>query len=910
MRGRGGVQRLQIMALSRRDISPPMLVGERRQQIDALEQRAETKPFIYAGEGAGPWNLAASPEAERQEVPFYWHQGTLRSIRSRSFQKPVFLINKKTCPLITWLLSLLWSFDEKLYQKFSGSLGKHPLGHHTKSVAGNIYRLDQMAEPNGNKLVKLLPVSETLGNAGPSIYTPVVLDNTQINASVSGLLSLKTMFTKTSTVFSNTTTPPLVNIPAVLTGAPGKFILPKQMEKVTHVVNKNQMTTSSSAIQNNYVSADLLSLPNDAASVSSVQSNVLMNVQHLPVVNTPVLPSGHHLQIPAYAEVKSVPASCLPPAVQEKILAVAATNASLTSEAAKPPNVIYVSPVKTVKTPNSKCLQNINPTPAAEIAKPLILMTAPTAVSNPVPDVVSHDIQKPREAPMKWVVQENPQSSASCLVPVRSSNDMVSKMLKTLVDKKNVTSSPACTLPACSSSVSESQAKLSSIKDNALVMYNGKVYLLTRKESSTESALDDKHVPATADTHLRKHTSQVASSFGDNTITNQVVNLVLSKNKGVQLSAKDPKSCENVNPSLWSDQVKTLKVAPNLLTSPNENLQIGSVSPQEAVSLSENTPGGIKVDDKTVTDKDPNIDIQKTPKTVVLRSVTDKDPNIDRKQKKPPKTVVLQSVTDEDPNIDIIQKTPPKTVVLRSSICGVSKEEEQKIEKINSTEMPGQIIQRKVQHRKQYTEIRKKFDLLKEERVYLRRLPLLKTVIKTNETERASNTNDSCKLLQAISVRPDSEEEEMILGEQESNIKRKIELPGAMSENSKRRRTLGPNLDCNDSSSVTDNPGSSCEQVLSQQENPAVSLPLSSNGDSDPNACMQSNEDTEDLCPTLNNIRNETSFSAGSPGEDSFLFSPPDLEETIKDEKIERLKLLLKKQEAALEEMHKKLQEA
>lgn len=149
-----------------------------------------------------------------------------------------------------------------------------------------------------------------------------------------------------------------------------------------------------------------------------------------------------------------------------------------------------------------------------------------------------------------------------------------------------------------------------------------------------------------------------------------------------------------------------------------------------------------------------------------------------------------------------------------------------------------------------------------------------------------------------------------ILGKQESNVKRKAELPEPMQENSKRKKTLGSSLDRDDSTLVTDNPSSFCGEVISQQENPTVSLPFSSNVDSDSNTCMQSNEDSEVLCPTSYNIENETSFSAGSVREDGFLCDPPDLEEIIKDEKIERLKLLLKKQEAALEEMRKKLQES
>uniref|UniRef100_A0ACB8F5S5 Uncharacterized protein n=1 Tax=Sphaerodactylus townsendi TaxID=933632 RepID=A0ACB8F5S5_9SAUR len=151
-------------------------------------------------------------------------------------------------------------------------------------------------------------------------------------------------------------------------------------------------------------------------------------------------------------------------------------------------------------------------------------------------------------------------------------------------------------------------------------------------------------------------------------------------------------------------------------------MQIGSVEQQEAVSASENVPVGIKADTKTV--------------------------------------------TEENVNINIIQKTnSPETTALESSAnYDASNEEEQKIEKINSTGMAFQNKQKEVQHRKQDTEIRKKFGLVKEERVHLERIPLLNSVVKMEETEWSSNVplNDSCQLLEAITVKPGPEEEEMV----------------------------------------------------------------------------------------------------------------------------------------------------
>uniref|UniRef100_A0A8C3S419 LRIF1 factor n=1 Tax=Chelydra serpentina TaxID=8475 RepID=A0A8C3S419_CHESE len=319
-------------------------------------------------------------------------------------------------------------------------------------IAGCMYQVVQTTGPDGKNLLKLLPISKSSGNFMPLVQSSIVPDTANGNISSPVHFTFKTQI-------ANSTTSSSVKIPVFKSTNPGKIILTRTLDKqenVSVIPEKESLSSKPvSNVQSNSVSADRLSLQNVAVSTSSNQSNtayVLVNTKSLPVtVKSPVLPSGHHLQIPAHAEVKSVPASSLPPTVQQKILAAAATNASGAAEATKTPTVIYVSPVNTVKTVVPKRLQTICPKPVTESS---------------VPTVGTSDGQQRQQTPMKWVVQENSQASIPYLVPVKSSNNMASKILKTLADMKNVEKNAANILPICSNSPSGSQT-ITPIKDNS-----------------------------------------------------------------------------------------------------------------------------------------------------------------------------------------------------------------------------------------------------------------------------------------------------------------------------------------------------------------------------------------------------------------------------------------------------------
>ncbi|XP_069496421.1 ligand-dependent nuclear receptor-interacting factor 1 isoform X2 [Ambystoma mexicanum] len=265
--------------------------------------------------------------------------------------------------------------------------------------------------------------------------------------------------------------------------------------------------------------------------------SMIIKTSNLPVnVKSPVLPSGHHLQIPAHAEVKSMPASSLPPSIQQKILA-AATASSSGTPCTNAPNVIYVSPVNTVKTDASNPLPNLYPKPQTSNCTPLISTASQEPRNCPVPEVKTINNQEAQQTPIKWVVRDSPQSESQCLVPVRSASNIASKLLKTLADIKTSDTYSESLISLCSSSTSATKTKNAPIKENALVMFDGKVYLLAKKGVDALKTETEK----THSSNLKAGTplNERRNSDSLNQISNKVVDMVLSKNKRENSSLAD-----------------------------------------------------------------------------------------------------------------------------------------------------------------------------------------------------------------------------------------------------------------------------------------------------------------------------------------------------------------------------------
>ncbi|NWW33193.1 LRIF1 factor, partial [Panurus biarmicus] len=751
------------------------------------------------------------------------------------------------------------------------------------SIAGCMYRVIQTTGPDGKNLLKLLPISKTSGSFVPIVQSPAMPNNSNTNVSSPVHLTFKTQL-------HNTAAPSSVKIPVFQPPNPGKIILTRTLEKQEGAragsEKESSIPSEAANTQSSCVPMDGVSLQNVAITSSSHQSSttyMVVNTKPLPVtVKSPVLPSGHHLQIPADAEVKSVPASLLPPAIQQKILAAAATNVSGGADSTKMPTVIYVSPVNTVKTSQvlPKHLQSFCPKSATEVSKTLIVTAAQKGSGSPEP--VTSEGQQCQQTPMKWIVQETAPLSAACLIPVKSSNNVASKILKTLSDTKNVEINPANILPLCSNGPGGSQTKITPLKDNALVMYNGKVYLLTKRGSDVLSAQTDKQTSSSSDAFLKKETSKQIDSTEVNKITSKVVNLVLSKSKGVVLSQKDPNPCTVSKNSSPIGLRNDLKSTPAALLTPSANQQDPTVIQRESLPFTKkiSCSGVIPV----------------------------------------PAVGTQESVGQNGKDMSHSRRAAGAVLPQAKQECAVS-EEWPKIQ-CDKMDSPGKVIQIEHQeypHWRQYLELRKNFGLFKEERVYLTRIPLRAFCENPEERVCSSDSlerkNDSCSSssldVEIMNHHQECVKEEKIIVDPEEDLTRKRKIKSSpLSDSGKRRRTLiksttSPSLEITSSSSSVLTRSVSPPPASPQPCVPTGSVRVSQGRDSEQDTFPQCSDTTHQGISVLVTSEEDTSILEGSFRDDAFPVAPPDLDETIRDEKIKRLKQLLREREAALEEMRR-----
>ncbi|NXL74677.1 LRIF1 factor, partial [Leptocoma aspasia] len=751
------------------------------------------------------------------------------------------------------------------------------------SIAGCMYRVVQTTGPDGKNLLKLLPISKTSGSFVPIVQSPAMPNNSNANVSSPVHLTFKTQL-------GNTAAPSSVKIPIFQPPNPGKIILTRTLDKQESAragsEKESLIPSAAGNAQSSCVPMDGVSLQNMAITSSSHQSNttyMVVNTKPLPVtVKSPVLPSGHHLQIPADAEVKSVPASLLPPAIQQKILAAAATNVSGGADSTKAPTVIYVSPVNTVKTSQvqPKRLQNFCPKPATEVSKTLIV-TAAQKGSGSSPEPVTSEGQQCQQTPMKWIVQETVPLSAACLIPVKSSNNVASKILKTLSDTKNVEVNPANILPLCSNGLGGSQTKITPLKDNALVMYNGKVYLLTKRGSDVLSPQADKQTSSSSGALLKKETPKQIDSTEVNKITSKVVNLVLSKSKGVVLSQKDPKPCTVSKNSSPIGLRNDLKFRPAALLTPTTNQQDPTVMQRQRLPFTKSVScsGVISV-----------------PVAGMQESVWQKGKDMSHSPR------AAGAVLPQAEQEFAVSEDWPKI----------------QCEKMDS---PGKVIQIKHQehpHWRLYLELRKKFGLFKEERVYLTRIPLRafcekpeERVCSSDNLERKNDFCSSSSLDVEMSHHQECVKEEKIIVDLEEDLLRKRKIKSSpLSDSGKRRRTsiksaTSPSLEITSSSSSALNRSVSPPPASPQPTVPTGSVGVSQGRDSEQDVFPQYSDTTRPGISVLMTSEEDTFVLEGSFRDDAFPVAPPDLDETIRDEKIKRLKQLLREREAALEEMRR-----
>lgn len=193
----------------------------------------------------------------------------------------------------------------------------------------------------------------------------------------------------------------------------------------------------------------------------------------LPVtVKSPALPRGQYLQIPPNAQVRTVPGSELPPGIKKQIF----TSLPSSSSGSGLPNVVYVSPITTVSqstAPSSDSALKLPPEPSYKYSSGPQLQ-GPAKHLKLIPKAP----QRPN-SPLKWVVEEEDSSVPSALPP--DSPAVTSEILSALAEREKA--SKHCSIvPKPPPQLG--QGKSAAGHDDALVVCNGKVFFVAKKDSS------------------------------------------------------------------------------------------------------------------------------------------------------------------------------------------------------------------------------------------------------------------------------------------------------------------------------------------------------------------------------------------------------------------------------------------
>ncbi|XP_024426200.2 ligand-dependent nuclear receptor-interacting factor 1 isoform X2 [Desmodus rotundus] len=730
-------------------------------------------------------------------------------------------------------------------------------GDASHCVSGCMYQVVQTVGSDGKNLLQLLPIPNFSGNLIPLVQSSVMSDALKGNTGSPVQVTFQTQISSSSTSASSP------QLPIFQPASSSNYLFTRTVDtaekvRVTSVRTEN-FTSSVSKVQSHGVKIDGLTMQRLAVSSSSKQNDssyILVSPQSLPMtVKSPVLPSGHHLQIPAHAEVKSVPASSLPPSVQQKILAAATTSTSGTVEASQIPSVIYVSPVKTVKNVVTKNFQHIYPKPVTEIARPVILNTTQIPV-NVAKETQLRGGQHAQAAPVKWIFQENLQPCTPSLVPVKSSNNVASQILKSFVEKKNMGDNTINVPPLSTISHSGTQSKSMPIKDNALVMFNGKIYLLTIKGTDVLPSQIDQQNSVSPDIPPRKDVSQIVSSSPVTEISREVVNFVLAKNKSSQMETKS------------NTQLASMA---NLRAEKNKKV--------ETTSLSILNPHKLN----------PSINYLKQSKTLFIKADFPHAPQ---------KENIIQSIEKISSSVDATSITSQQCVV-RDQEPKIQNEMASTLEKVTQERNDKKIFQGRSNkaYLKTDAELKKLFGLTKDLRVCLTRI--------TDRLDTGEGFDSFGSLLK-------SDKETKLTGKEEEKkqvFDKKRKSKTVKMDHTKKRKTESAyyNTTVNGGTNVT---SSQLSYILPTSDVSHHDIVTSCNKTREEKRtevqhCTRENQE-KDALSSNTDFEQSHSFNKNYT-EDIFPMTPPELEETIRDEKIRRLKQMLREKEAALEEMRKKM---
>lgn len=336
---------------------------------------------------------------------------------------------------------------------------------------GVYYQAMPAVGPDGRNVMKLIPVQKVNGQFFQTVFN-TEKDNVDIQVKVRSNPVLSSV---PSSSHSQTRLPSLQPI------ADGRYVL-KAPTQVTTLFSSPKVQQGGTKNIPRPPKQVYIPSANPAISHNAQQLPPQTNgqpmavVQKLPVtVKSPILPTGHCLQIPSNAQVRTVPASALPPSIKSQIMNLV----SISSTNENQQMVVMVSPVNSVKLNSDQ--QTLSLTKPSQIQKTLSShLPANTGTSSPLCSPINPKASQEVSTPIKWVVQEESGTRGPCLVPASSTqiNPIATKSVKhvELVTSTNniVASKPTLQI---------SPEQIAPGKDNALVMCNGKVYFVAKKDS-------------------------------------------------------------------------------------------------------------------------------------------------------------------------------------------------------------------------------------------------------------------------------------------------------------------------------------------------------------------------------------------------------------------------------------------
>ncbi|XP_036434248.1 ligand-dependent nuclear receptor-interacting factor 1 [Colossoma macropomum] len=347
-----------------------------------------------------------------------------------------------------------------------------------ENKTGVYYQAMPAVGPDGKNVMKLIPVQKVNGKF---VQTHVLTARNDCQPQV-----------YSQPAHISPASLPQNKLPTLQQTADGRFILKTPPEsnilfnsvKIQHQGDndlfKNAPNQVRAPLLTTRLTQNALQLPpqNNSKTVTVINSP-----QQPAALKSPIFPSGHYLQIPPNATVRTLPASALPQSIKSQICN---SSSALSNPAKGLPTVVYVSPVNSLKLGPNQPLPGL--TKASELPKSLAQTLSITDVKSlSVSSTSSPKADQGASAPMKWIIQEGAGNAAPCLIPV-SSPSMSTDILKAVRQIETVRHTNQ--VPAGEpTSANATQEKISPGKDNALVMCNGKVYFVAKKNSEISKDL-------------------------------------------------------------------------------------------------------------------------------------------------------------------------------------------------------------------------------------------------------------------------------------------------------------------------------------------------------------------------------------------------------------------------------------